>query len=515
MTHKPSLRPTFRQHTRTLLVLVLIALLSITVVHAQDSDQPTMVVIPGTLQSVLGCSGDWQTDCDLTALTYDPVDDLWQGTFDLPAGSYEYKVAIDGTWDVNYGLNAEAGGPNIPLELAEDTSVKFVYSNATHWVADSVNNFIINVPGSYQDEIGCPGDWQPDCLRTLMQDPDGDGLYVYTTTGLAAGLYEAKVALNESWALNYGLDGARDGANIPFSVTEDNQAVEFVWDSSTNIMTINVGGDAGPVVGNLFVAAAHWVSADTILWKVDAAADNTYTLHYSPDAALALDSTGVTGGEDIALTLDENGVSEDFLTENPQFANGYAALKLGEADLARVPELLRGQLALSAHAADGTLLDATSLQLPGVLDDLFTYDGSLGVTWEGDVPTIRVWTPTAQNVRFFRYTSASPAASPSIAEMVRDDATGVWSVTGDASWKNQYYMFAVTVYVPSTRAVETNLVSDPYSFSLSANSTRSQLRLIRRSIAVPRRLGGHGETAAGRAGRYCGVRTACPRFQHQ
>ena len=54
-------------------------------------------------------------------------------------------------------------------------------------------------------------------------------------------------------------------------------------------------------------------------------------------------------------------------------------------------------------------------------------------------------------------------------------ADGVWSATGDATWSGKYYVYEVEVYVPSTGAVETNLVTDPYSVSLAMNSTRSQI----------------------------------------
>ena len=47
--------------------------------------------------------------------------------------------------------------------------------------------------------------------------------------------------------------------------------------------------------------------------------------------------------------------------------------------------------------------------------------------------------------------------------------------TGDASWQNKFYLYEVEVYVRSTNKVEHNLVTDPYSFSLSTNSTRSQI----------------------------------------
>ena len=43
-------------------------------------------------------------------------------------------------------------------------------------------------PGSFQSELGCPGDWDPGCLRSWLEDPDGDGIYTFETTALAGGL---------------------------------------------------------------------------------------------------------------------------------------------------------------------------------------------------------------------------------------------------------------------------------------------------------------------------------------
>ena len=74
---------------------------------------PSAVTIAGSLQSELGCAGDWQPDCAATQLTYDAADDVWQGTFTVPAGSWEYK-APSTTWDENYGLHAVATGPTSP-----------------------------------------------------------------------------------------------------------------------------------------------------------------------------------------------------------------------------------------------------------------------------------------------------------------------------------------------------------------------------------------------------------------
>ena len=95
-----------------------------------------------------------------------------ENTFSIaPAGAYEYKVALNGSWDVNYGLHAQQNGPNIPLATtASPQSVTFYYDHKTHWVTDNVSSIIATVPGSFQSEIGCSGDWDPGCFRTWLQD---------------------------------------------------------------------------------------------------------------------------------------------------------------------------------------------------------------------------------------------------------------------------------------------------------------------------------------------------------
>jgi len=174
--------------------------------------------IAGSLQSELGCADDWQPPCASTGLVFDADDQVWQRAFEVPAGSWEYKAALNGTWDENYGLDATPNGANIPLSLAAPATVKFYYSHETHWVADSRTKVIAVAPGSFQSELGCPGDWDPGCLRSWLQDPDGDGVYTLTTTDLPAGSYETKVAINEAWDENYGQGGVPGGANIAFTV---------------------------------------------------------------------------------------------------------------------------------------------------------------------------------------------------------------------------------------------------------------------------------------------------------
>ncbi len=130
---------------------------------------------------------------------------------------------------------------NIPLGLGADTSVKFYYDHKSHWITDNQNSVIAIAPGDFQSELGCPGDWQPDCLRSWLQDPDGDGIYTFETTALPAGSYESKVAINESWDENYGQGGALNGANIPFTVPVNNAKVTFKYDATSHVLTISAG----------------------------------------------------------------------------------------------------------------------------------------------------------------------------------------------------------------------------------------------------------------------------------
>ena len=103
---------TSRPYSRGILVATLLAALMTGppgVAQAAGTPAPTSVTIAGSLQSELGCPGDWQPDCATTHLTADATDDVWQGTFAVPAGAWEYKAALNDGWSESYGLNA---GPN-------------------------------------------------------------------------------------------------------------------------------------------------------------------------------------------------------------------------------------------------------------------------------------------------------------------------------------------------------------------------------------------------------------------
>ncbi len=223
---------------------------------------------------------------------------------------------------------------------------------------------------------------------------------------------------------------------------------------------------------DLTKATAHWVARDTILWAVPRAAGTRYALHYSPSGGLSANPRGITGGESLKLTA-AGTPSAALRGRFPHLAR-LTAFRLAKADLPKLPALLKGQLAVSASDAEGQLLDATQLQIPGVVDDVYAYDGPLGVSFEGSEPTLRVWAPTARSVTL-RLASDSTAPWSDAVAMTGHPSTGAWTAVGSREWSGRFYAYEVEVFVASTGRVEKNLITDPYSVSLSTNSRRSQI----------------------------------------
>jgi pullulanase len=432
---------------------------------------PDIVNIPGTIQVPRGCP-EWSPDCEGTFLAYNEAYNIWEGTFDVPAGNYMYKVAINGNWTENYGAFADQGGPDIPLNIAEDSSVTFLYDHETHWIMDTVRHDIITAAGSFQDEIGCAGEWQPECLISWMQDVDGDGIYTFTTSDIPAGDYAAKVTIGRSWDVNYGANGEAGGADIAFNVPADGETVTFTYDSSITTMVINVGG-ASVTGANLRERRAHWVTSNTIAWDAEVNEGTMYRLLYSADASIQVSVFGMDGSyESFDLSPNVNGLSEAVLAKFPHLT-GYSAFTLGEDALGRLSEILQGQFAIAAYRGEN-LAGLAGVQIPGVLDEVYAYNGDLGLTFAEDgSPTLTIWAPTARNVSLNLYPDAEPNTEPSSVEMSRNDEFGTWSVTGTPDWYLQYYTFVVDVFAPTDMALVTNEVTDPYSVGLAQNSTRS------------------------------------------
>lgn len=100
---------------------------------------------------------------------------------------------------------------------------------------------VVSIAGDFQAQLGCPGDWQPECENTFMTD-NGDGTFSLMTNALTAGDYQVKVTVGGTWDENYGVDGVAGGDNIVFTVPADNAEMTFSYNSETHILTVSAGG---------------------------------------------------------------------------------------------------------------------------------------------------------------------------------------------------------------------------------------------------------------------------------
>lgn len=217
------------------------------------------------------------------------------------------------------------------------------------------------------------------------------------------------------------------------------------------------------------------------------ASQGRFVLYASARGALLARPGEPVAGADrrLPLVLSSAGLPAP-LAERFRFLAPGPLLNLADADLAAIPQLLAGQVLLVREQADGRVLEATGVQLAGVLDDLYADAAeavALGVQVQAgnDTPTasaspktaFRLWAPTARRVAVCVYDKARADAVQG-RELRRDASSGVWEATLPADLSGRYYRYLVEVFVPAVGVVR-NRVTDPYSISLDADSRHSYI----------------------------------------
>ncbi len=253
------------------------------------------------------------------------------------------------------------------------------------------------------------------------------------------------------------------GPDMGFKISELGR-ITFVASGSSVITS-------RPVSPGIRGASAHWLTSSVLAFKLDTAEATTFELRYSPTADITIEDGVVEGGTGVALTRNPDGLSDELKAKWPHLRT-FPAFDL--APEAPVDEMLKSQLVAISRRPDGTVADATLVQIPGVVDERYAYDGPLGVTFEGEVPTLTVWAPTAQNVRLVRLDAAlSPIET---LDMARGES-GAWTIAGTADWYDTYYRYEVEVYHPLVDggSVVTTEVTDPYSVSLALDSQATHI----------------------------------------
>ncbi|MGC3994333.1 MAG: alpha-amylase family glycosyl hydrolase [Propionicimonas sp.] len=313
--------------------------------------QPDAVSVPGDLNSEMGCGSDWDPACDQAQLTLSLSDQVWKGSYTLPAGSYSYKAAINRTWDENYGANAVKNGSNIPLTL-DGSTVTFYYDHRTHYVTSDAEGPIITAPGSWNSELGCSADWAPDCMRPWLEDPDGDGTYTWASSELPVGKYEFKVAHDLAWDESY------PAGNLTVEVTKAGLVVRVSYNITTH--TVSTSVTRPTTEPSLDDVRGVWLSPDLIAWPSDALTVDPsrldFRLAWGATGSLSVDAEDITGGDSAVLHYDKAGLPASVLTAHPELT-GYLALRVDRDTSRLLPGLASGDVAVGAYSG-GRLVDA-------------------------------------------------------------------------------------------------------------------------------------------------------------
>ncbi|MEU0252579.1 pullulanase-type alpha-1,6-glucosidase [Streptomyces sp. NPDC006184] len=295
-----------------------------------------------------------------------------------------------------------------------------------------------------------PTDWSKP-LEPVRTDPYGAVFEVPLTEGAGSLSYIIHKGDEKDLPTDRSLD-----------LTADGHEAWLVSGQEHNLLPQPAGSAAAL---DLTTSEAVWIDRSTVAWDGTDGAASTQLL-YSRDGSITVKDGTLTSDDERWLRLTKTALTDAQKARFPHL-KGYTAWSVDPRDRDRVREALTGQLVASQRAANGAVLAATGVQTAGVLDDLYpgATEARLGPVFRDGRPTLSVWAPTARSVRL--------DLDGRRVAMHRNTATGVWSVTGPASWKGKPYRYVVEVWAPSVRKLVTNKVTDPYSVALTADSERS------------------------------------------
>jgi pullulanase/glycogen debranching enzyme len=267
-------------------------------------------------------------------------------------------------------------------------------------------------------------------------------------------------------------DGRSDNIKVSYASLAISNKVGSVWLVQDDAGVYTAPPDTR--IASTTESRAYWLTQRQLRWpRVDAT--GTVKLYHSATGQIRAPKDGPVSEADGSITLDANvgSVPADAI-ERFRFVPAGAVFSVRDADLPKLPDLHRSQLVLVQEDGAGLVQNATMTQTPGAFDDLYAAAGSipdLGVSISGGSTRFKLWAPSAQRVSVCTYPNATAGAS-AVDPMDFDPATGVWSTGKGGDLSGQTYRYVVEVFVRGVGLVR-NLVTDPYSVSLTTDSKRS------------------------------------------
>ncbi|WP_431289201.1 alpha-1,6-glucosidase domain-containing protein [Roseateles chitinivorans] len=235
-----------------------------------------------------------------------------------------------------------------------------------------------------------------------------------------------------------------------------------------------------------------WLDARRLRWPgLTLVADEVVRWHHSMSGALTLVDGRMSGGDRSGTLRTVDATREPLSAETTAQAAYLGAGTEFALEAETDPAALqRGQAVITVEDAQGRVLRWSAAQTARALDAIYVAAGeeaALGVTVAPKGAAFKLWAPTADRVELCAYDGSDSAARARL-PLSRDDRTGIWGVDTartSAVRSGSYYRYLIELFVPGVGRVR-NLVTDPYSVSLSADSARSYVADLSEPRLQPR-----------------------------
>ncbi len=228
--------------------------------------------------------------------------------------------------------------------------------------------------------------------------------------------------------------------------------------------------------------SAHWLRSDLLVLK--SSVSQAYLLA-SEDGKL--DDGEVASSRFPLKAIDQ---PEWLLEHYPHLSEFYAFEVTIEDE--KIKSLLTQQLAVLQIDKKNLPVALSYVQHYGIIDQLFTGGDNdadeftkLGAWPKENGTDFSLWAPTAIDVKVKLFNQDKIALDNSELALEKDSTTGIWSGASNLASHGTFYLYEISVYHPSTKAIEVVTVTDPYSLSLSTNSLFSQVANLNEGDTQP------------------------------
>lgn len=383
------------------------------------------------------CGSRWDASDDNNLMSYSDTAKRYEKVYTgVAAGTYDFKIVKNGSWDSCYGDN---NGNNVSVTVEKDNSTVVVWYNLeTGKVGAEINHDLV-IKFYYHREDGKYDNWSLwnwDDAGTASTDTafeaDADGNMVATYVVAASATQVGFIVRDPDWNKD---------------ISDD----RYVDVSSYVSGILNVYIESGQT---------KWTEDDTNAVK----GGKIKSVASDGDKAVTVTATA-------AIEDYENAFAIKCESEEIKILSVKEGTKENTYVLECEKALESGKVYTLEYAGNSYAITVPSLYKSDAFIKNYTYEGDdLGATWSKESTTFKVWAPTASDVKVNLYESGTEGTEDlTEAVPMTQGEQGVWEVTVEGDLNGTYYTYAVT------NGDETVEACDPYARTTGINGNRAMV----------------------------------------